>query len=186
MSREKSAHEWLVNAGAVVDSVAVTVILTQAVKYAVRRERPADTTCHPDRTSEPDRNLSFFSGHTAVAFALIASAHETSRLRGRPRNDWLWLGGASAVATGYLRVAGDRHYLIDVVTGAGVGYLVGRLTPRHLRRSKAPDISGAHPEWEGAPRAPTLALTKALGADRGVLLQVGKGPGRSLQVGIRF
>ena len=54
MSRESSGHDWLVNAGTVADSVAVTVMLTQAVKYTVRRERPAPTTCHPGRANEPD------------------------------------------------------------------------------------------------------------------------------------
>lgn len=185
MSHETRAHEWLVNAGAVLDSVAVTVMLTQVVKYAARRERPASSTCHPDRAREDDRNLSFFSGHAAVAFAVVASARETARLRGHPRNNWAWVGAGAAAATSYLRVAGERHHLTDVVAGAGVGYLVGRFVPRHFHRSveaqPSPGPQGLSPP---APSAP--AFSKFVGSNRDVLVQVGKGPGRSLQVAIHF
>ncbi len=98
MSHHAESREWLVNAGAVTESVAVTVMLTQVTKYVVRRERPSPSTCHPDRATESDRNLSFFSGHTAIALALVSSAHETARLRGQPTNNWIWVGGAAAAA----------------------------------------------------------------------------------------
>lgn len=186
MSRESSGHDWLVNAGTVADSVAVTVMLTQAVKYTVRRERPAPTTCHPGRANEPDRNLSFFSGHSAIAFAMVASAQETSRRRGRPRNGWMWAGAGAAAATSYLRVAGDRHHLIDVVTGAGVGYAVGRWLPRHLLRpaTAKSNMSGSRTTTAASPSA--FAYSRLVGSDRNVLVQVGKGSGRSVQFGIRF
>lgn len=189
MSRESRGREWLVNAGAVVDSVAVTVMLTQVVKYTVRRERPAASTCHPERSTEPDRNLSFFSGHAAVAFAMVSSAHEAARLRGRPRNEWLWAGGAAAAATGYFRVAGDRHHLLDVVTGAGVGYVVGAWVTRHLHGRTG---SGLTPNPVGLARPgssspPMFAYARSVASgDRRFLIQVGKGPGRSLQLGISF
>lgn len=186
LSHESRARDWLENAGAVTDSVAVTVMATQIVKYVVRRERPAADTCHPERSPEPDRNLSFISGHAAVAFALISSAHETARLRGRRSNDaWLWAGGGAAALTGYLRVAGERHHLIDVLAGAGVGYAIGKWIPRHVlppdRRSLAPVRSTA------APLPPPLfGYTRAFTSEGKVVVQLGKGPGRSLQVGIRF
>ena len=186
MSRESSGKEWLINTGAIVDSVAVTVMLTQVMKYAVRRERPSPGICHPDRTIEPDRNMSFFSGHTSVAFALISSAREVSRLRGRPRNEWLLVGGVSAAVTGYLRVAGDRHHLIDVLTGAGVGYLVGTWVPRHLHKTKV--VTGAPPAV-GARLSPMSmpGYVKAVNrGDRPMMIQIGTGPGKSLQFGITF
>ncbi len=189
MSRESRGREWLVNAGAVVDSVSVTVMLTQVVKYTVRRARPAASTCHPERSTEPDRNLSFFSGHAAVAFAMVSSAHEAARLRGRPRNDWLWVGGAAAAATGYFRVAGDRHHLVDVVTGAGVGYFVGAWVTRHLHGRAGSGLTQA-PVGLARPSSsspPMFAYARSvLSGDRRVLVQVGKGPGRSLQLGISF
>jgi membrane-associated phospholipid phosphatase len=188
LSHESNARHWAENTVAVTDSVAVAVMATQIVKYAVRRERPAPDTCHPGRKRETDRNLSFFSGHTSVAFALVASAHETARLRGRRSNDAvLWTGGAAAALTGYLRIAGDRHHLADVLTGAGVGYAIGRWIPRHVLR---PDrkTSTDRPGMLRSPPGTTPAMFAYSRAtsDGKVLVQLGKGPGRSLQVGIRF
>ena len=193
MSYESEGREWLENVGGVVDSVAVTMMLTQIVKYTVRRERPAASSCHPGREAETDRNLSFFSGHSSIAFALVSSAHEMSRLRGRPRDEWLWVGAASAAATGYLRVAGDRHHLIDVLAGAGVGYLVGKWVPRHFNRVSRSDpmnprTSMADPLPGPAGLATPLFSYAKPGAngDRVMLLQLGKGPGKSLQFGLSF
>lgn len=189
MSHESRREDWLVNAGAVADSVAVTVMLTQVAKYTVRRERPSASTCHPERPTEPDRNLSFFSGHTAIAFAMVASAREAARLRGHPRNQWLWMGGAASVATGYLRVAGDRHHLLDVTTGAAVGYLVGRWVPRHLHGASARGASEAPAARFISPTSypPLLGYSRPVtAAGRNFLVQVGKGPGRSVRLGISF
>lgn len=179
LSRETRGEDWLVNAGAIVDSVGVTVMIMQAAKYTVRRERPAPSTCHPKHIT--DGNLSFFSGHTAVAFALVSSAYEVSRLRGHERSEWLWLGGAAAGVTGYLRMAGERHNLTDVIAGAGVGYLVGRWVPRHLHR-KSPLES--QPARVAASSPMMMGFTKGLAS--GALLQIGKGPGKSVQFGLTF
>ena len=184
MAHESGGKEWLINSGAIVDSVAVTVALTQVVKYAVRRERPSPGICHPDRTSEPDRNMSFFSGHTAVAFAAISSAREVSRLRGRPRNGWLALGAATAAVTGYLRVAGDRHHLVDVLTGAGVGYLVGRWVPRRFHRASGTALPQARVARQSPPAFGYVRTVTA--GDRTLLLGVSKGPGKSLQLRLTF
>ena len=189
LSHESNARDWAENAGAVTDSVAVAVMATQIVKYAVRRERPAADQCHPERTTDDDRNLSFFSGHASVAFALVASAHETARLRGRRSNDaWLWTGGTAAALTGYLRVAGERHHLIDVLAGAGVGYAIGKWIPRHvLRPDRRASVERPETLRESPAVAPALlAYSRAVTRDGRVLLQLGKGPGRSLQLGIRF
>jgi hypothetical protein len=183
MSREPSASQWMANAGAVADSVAVTVMLTQVVKHTVRRARPGADACHPGRATDPDRNLSFFSGHAAIAFALVSSAHETNRLRGRSTNDWVWVGGGAAAATAYLRVAGGRHHLIDVLAGAGVGYMVGRWIPRHVTRPKEPEAQVSGPEFRSPP---VFAYSRAVGGDGKVHFQVGKGPGKSVQFGLRF
>lgn len=188
-SREAGTGDWLDNAGTVVDSVAATIILTQVAKYTVRRERPSPSTCHPVGKAEADRNLSFFSGHTAIAFAMVSSAREMERLRGREPSGWLWAGGAAAAATGYFRVAGDRHHLVDVVAGAAVGSLVGRWLPRALHRSARSRSSPAAMAPVGPPMSspsPFLYSRPIASGNRSVLLQVGPGPGRSLQVGLRF
>lgn len=185
MSHESRGGDWLVNTGAVVDSVAVTMIVTQVVKYTVRRERPSSSTCHPGRASEPDRNLSFFSGHAAVAFAMVSAAQETARLRGHPRNSWVWIGGAASALTGYLRVAGDSHNLIDIVAGASVGYAIGKWVPRHLRSSSEGGalqaVGGTGPLGQPPP-----LFSYSARDDRGPRVQLGKGPGRSFQISIVF
>jgi|CXWL01.1.fsa_nt_gi membrane-associated phospholipid phosphatase len=189
LSHESSGREWLTNAGIVADSVAVTGILTQVAKYSFRRERPNGDPCHPATAPEGDRNLSFFSGHTAIAFALISSARETARLRGHSSNEWVLVGGLSAAATGYLRVAGDRHHLIDVLAGASVGYFVGRFVPRHFHHRPP-----AAPMPAGDGRATTVSTPPAvlgfvqpvMRGNRPMLVQFGKGPGRSIQIGVSF
>ena len=188
LSHESSARDWAENAGAITDSVAVAVMATQIVKYAVRRERPAANPCHHGREDAADRNLSFFSGHTSLVFAMVASAHETARLRGRRSKDvWLWTGGTAAALTGYLRIAGERHHLIDVLTGAGVGYAIGKWIPRQVLRPDRRDSDGPAALRKPLDPAPALfAYSRAVSSDGRVLLQLGKGPGRSLQLGIRF
>ncbi|HSP77464.1 MAG TPA: phosphatase PAP2 family protein, partial [Myxococcaceae bacterium] len=73
-----------------------------------------------------DNNVSFYSGHTSLAFSLVTAAGTVSELRGY-RNRWLiWaVGLPAAAATGMLRMAADKHYLTDVLVGAAAGSLFG-------------------------------------------------------------
>ena len=49
----------------------------------------------------------------------------------------VWVGGLFlAVATGYFRIAGDKHYLTDVLTGAAVGTAMGLGVPLLFHREK--------------------------------------------------
>ncbi|HEY3384116.1 MAG TPA: phosphatase PAP2 family protein [Vicinamibacterales bacterium] len=110
----------------VVQALTTTSLIAQTVKIAAARERPSYRYRRPGSVDQPnDRNTSFFSGHTADAFTLLVSvAHETAA-RGRPTG-WLWIAGVPlAAATAYFRVSADRHYLTDVIAGAGVGVAVG-------------------------------------------------------------
>lgn len=189
LSHESDGREWATNAGIVADSVAVTGILTQVAKYSFRRERPAGNPCHSGGAPEGDRNLSFFSGHAAIAFALISSARETARLRGRSSNEWVLVGGLSAAATGYLRVAGDRHHLLDVVAGASVGYFVGRWVPRRLHHrpsARALPAGDARGMIMTTPPAVLGVVQQVTRGNRPMFVQFGKGPGRSIQIGVSF
>ena len=70
----------------------------------------------------PDRadRLSFPSGHTATAFA----AAEFMRQEYKDVSPWYGVAGyAMAATTGYLRMYNNKHWLGDVVAGAGVGIL---------------------------------------------------------------
>lgn len=62
--------------------------------------------------------MSFPSGHTATAFA----AAEFMRREYQDVSVWYGVAGyAIAATTGYMRMSNDRHWLGDVVAGAGVG-----------------------------------------------------------------
>jgi membrane-associated phospholipid phosphatase len=79
--------------------------------------------------------MSFWAGHSAFAFSLAASATQMARMRGL--RGWRWLAVASfagAAASGWLRIAADRHWLTDVVVGAGVGTAVGLGVPALVLR----------------------------------------------------
>lgn len=66
----------------------------------------------------------FPSGHTSTAFANAELMHQEYRYA----SGWYSVGGYScAVATGSLRMLNNRHWLSDVVAGAGVGILSTRL-----------------------------------------------------------
>lgn len=113
--------------------------LNQAVKFLAARERPLASVLSPAEkrmTAEPeDNNLSFFSGHTGYAFALIAATATIVRARGY-KNWWIVLavGLPIAVTTGVLRMVADKHYLSDVLTGALLGGLIGWGVPFFFHR----------------------------------------------------
>lgn len=65
-------------------------------------------------------NKSFPSGHTATAF--MTATMLTKEYGGV--SPWIGVGAYSvAAATGLMRVANNKHWLSDVLTGAGVGIL---------------------------------------------------------------
>lgn len=79
---------------------------TNTVKYTVREQRP-----------DGKKKNSFFSGHTATAF----TGAELVRI------EYGWGYGAAAYAvaagTGFLRIYNKRHWVGDVLAGAGTGIL---------------------------------------------------------------
>jgi membrane-associated phospholipid phosphatase len=114
----------------IIESVVVASLMNQVVKFSVGRERPFVHVLSEDQkglTEHPnDNNLSFYSGHTNMAFALVTAAGTVSELRGY-KNRWLiWAVGLPAAASvGLLRMGADRHYLTDVLVGAAAGTLFG-------------------------------------------------------------
>jgi len=81
-----------------------------------------NTTKHYTKEWRPDgsNQLSFPSGHTATAFA----AAEFLRQEYKDVSPWYGIAGyAMAASTGYLRMYNNRHWLGDVIAGAGVGIL---------------------------------------------------------------
>lgn len=74
------------------------------------------------RVTRPDGsdNRSFPSGHTATAFM---TATMLAKEYGH-RSPWISIGAYTAAsATGLMRMANNKHWLSDVLTGAGIGIL---------------------------------------------------------------
>jgi membrane-associated phospholipid phosphatase len=139
-----------VDALLVTEAVVVAAAVNQAVKFAVGRERPFVHALPADRkraTSQPsDNDLSFFSGHTTLAFSLASAAGTVATLRGYRAAPLVWASGIGlGVITGELRIAADKHYFSDVVTGALVGTAIGALVPllAHPRADAPGSVTGA-------------------------------------------
>lgn len=81
--------------------------VTQSLKRIVRYPRP-----------NGEDNHSFPSGHTTTAFANATILHEEYG----QRSVFYSVGGyATATAVGTMRVLNNKHWLADVLMGAGVG-----------------------------------------------------------------
>jgi membrane-associated phospholipid phosphatase len=145
----------------VLEATALSANLNQIVKLLVGRERPfvhalsADQKAHTDHPA--DNNLSFYSGHTSPAFALAVAAGTVATLRGYRAAPAVWAVGLPLAAfTGYLRIAADKHYLTDVLTGAVLGSSVGFLVPFFLHGRRT---SSATPNVSMGTTAPQLTLS---------------------------
>ncbi|APR77388.1 phosphoesterase PA-phosphatase related protein [Minicystis rosea] len=118
----------------IVQASLLAMDLNQLTKYVTGRARPYvrfGNRAVLDGEPDPyDANLSFFSGHTTAAFALAASSGTVATLRHYRWAPWVWAQGlAIGLVSGYLRIAADRHYLTDVLTGAVMGAAVGFAVP---------------------------------------------------------
>ena len=91
-------------------SYAVMAGFVNGIKYTASEMRPDGTT----RNSWP-------SGHTATAFVGATILHKEY---GLTRSPWYSIAGYTvATATGVMRVLNNRHWISDVLSGAGIGIL---------------------------------------------------------------
>lgn len=131
----------------------INFALNNVIKFAVRRPRPLAYDPNfdiADRT-EPEAALSFYSGHSATAFAM-ATSYSYLFMRRHPGSKLIvpvWLiSEAMAVTTAYLRVHAGKHFYTDVIMGAVVGSAIGLLIPFLHRRvvpeSVASRLAGLH------------------------------------------
>ena len=122
----------------VAESAAIAVDINQVTKFAVARERPDVHARTPEERAKqhtPDDNLSFFSGHATLAFALSTAAGTVASMRRYRLAPAMWMTGMALATVGsYLRIAADRHYASDVLTGAVVGAGVGFSVPYFAHR----------------------------------------------------
>lgn len=90
-----------------------SLALVQGTKTFVKRRRP-----------DTGATNSFPSGHTATAFLCAEMLHQEYG----HHSPWISITGYSIAAfTGYMRVYNERHYIGDIVAGAGFGMLSARL-----------------------------------------------------------
>ncbi|MCX5795991.1 MAG: phosphatase PAP2 family protein [Elusimicrobia bacterium] len=100
------------------EALALAGLETEILKVSVRRVRPD----HSDLAAFP-------SGHTSASFALATVA----------ASQWGWEVGVPACLlagfVGYTRMESNKHYLSDVLAGAGVGIISGRAVYKTRRRA---------------------------------------------------
>jgi len=116
----------------IVETVVYSELVVQAVKFSFGRQRPlVHFPLQPDRVPTQDDNVSWFSGHATLTFGLAVSAGVVAHRRGSALEPVIWATGlVFAATTSYLRMAGDKHYLTDVLAGAAWGTASGLLIPR--------------------------------------------------------
>ena len=107
----KSKHDALHQTINIVVSNSIMGAIVQSMKFSFKELRP-------DASDE----LSFPSGHTATAFT------NASVLFYEYKDANIWYASSGylfAAATGFLRIANNKHYTSDVLAGAGIGTAVG-------------------------------------------------------------
>ena len=132
-ANDRAIGRFPVDALLITEATVLAADLDQLAKFAFARERPfvhylprAPDAIRALTDSPSDDNLSFFSGHTTLAFAVATSAGTINTLRGYRLAPLVWATGMTmAVSVGYLRIAADKHYFSDVMTGAVVGSVIG-------------------------------------------------------------
>ncbi len=95
-------------------SYAIMAALVNGIKYSAKEMRPDGSTAN-----------SWPSGHTATAFVGATLLHKEYGLTRSPW--WSVAGYGVATATGVMRVLNNRHWISDVMSGAGIGILSGEL-----------------------------------------------------------
>ena len=91
-------------------SYAIMAAFVNGIKYTASEMRPDGSTAN-----------SWPSGHTATSFVGATILHKEY---GLTRSPWYSVAGYSvATATGVMRILNNRHWISDVLSGAGIGIL---------------------------------------------------------------
>jgi membrane-associated phospholipid phosphatase len=116
-------------------SMAISIGIATGLKYATHMLRPDGTTYN-----------SFPSGHTTSAFT---GAECLNQEYGDKSFLYSVFGYGTAATTGYLRMMNNRHWLSDVLVGAGLGVISTKLMYvwyPHLKRRFFPEKTAKRPE----------------------------------------
>ena len=95
-------------------SYAIMAGFVNGIKYTAKEMRPDGSTAN-----------SWPSGHTATSFVGATILHKEY---GLTRSPWFSIAGYGvATATGVMRVLNNRHWISDVMSGAGIGIMSAEL-----------------------------------------------------------
>jgi membrane-associated phospholipid phosphatase len=110
----KSKHDFKDKVGLMLTGGIIMLATVNALKYTTDQVRPDGSSAN-----------SFPSGHTANAFygaTILAKEYSDKSIL-------IAIGGYTvATATGYLRMANNRHWASDVAVGAGIGIISGEVS----------------------------------------------------------
>ena len=110
MGGVENRSDWPRLAASAALSYGIMAGLVNGIKYTASEMRPDGSTAN-----------SWPSGHTATAFAAATVFHKEY---GLTRSPWYSVAGyAVATFTGVMRVLNNRHWISDVLSGAGIGIL---------------------------------------------------------------
>ena len=102
--------DWGRLLGSSLMSYAIMAGFVNGIKYSAKEMRPDGSTAN-----------SWPSGHTATSFVGATLLHKEY---GLTRSPWFSVAGyGAATATGVMRVLNNRHWVSDVMSGAGIGIL---------------------------------------------------------------
>jgi hypothetical protein len=111
----------------VAEAFALANLATSVAKGGFARLRPGLPDV-PGQSSGAYHSL--WSAHSSLAFSVVAAQATQDTMRGDPAAPWVWgIGLTLATSVAYLRVAGDAHWLTDVLAGAAVGTGFGVAVP---------------------------------------------------------
>lgn len=141
---------WVLNTAGVQGRSSLQRLAVSNAMSFVMMAGIVNTMKHTTKELRPDgtKRNSFPSGHTATAFVAATILHKEY---GLTRSPWYSIAGYSvATATGICRILNNRHWVNDVLVGAGIGilatdigYALGDLIfkDKGLRRSNLEDIT---------------------------------------------
>jgi hypothetical protein len=151
------------NTTIILEAMSAAMAMNQITKFFAGRQRPCahfglgdERPCFSEGS---DNNLSSFSGHATFTTSLAVASGMVASMRQYRLAPLAWTTGAFiALTTGYLRLAADKHYLSDVVTGTVIGTAVGFFVPylfhgprAGVEASKTPPTGAAASSLSAAP-----------------------------------
>lgn len=144
------------------EAMALSGLVQQITRFAVRRPRPFMYKAGKQLEARQavGATLSFFSGHTTLAFSAATAFAYIYTIR-RPNSRWTALVWISAMLAASVmpvsRVFSGEHFWTDVAVGAAVGTAFGILIPALHRRTKVM-LGGKSLSLTGGPGAAGLGL----------------------------